>query len=350
VSKIELEQFVKVQGQARKDYSTDVAINNDVDEDDKPFQRLSMWVTDPVSKEDIRFEWNKTDSALALTKEDNKCFIDSDDVIYYQKNWEVETYKNFLNDATLVPPNPELDDYNIRNNMAVPKNPNTYDEVYVNKQLVRTDYNIGLWQAQPMIDEVEKVFGKDRDWKQNRFNIIGTYTAHEDAPLRPPYTNEKTYSWYNVFIEMPDETLAEYNVPKVGYTYNGWHAIKYNVVSGKKQLKVVIQDDEFTSNYQKHPDTFIPRPPVPYYANKSHFFAKIFNEDGTEADEYDVFFVTTLDIMKEFCAEHGHPFPIPEERENDFIWIYGIVYDKNTLEVKQVKGYVRYPTDGNEWL
>ena len=149
---------------------------------------------------------------------------------------------------------------------------------------------------------------------------------------------------------MPDETLAEYNVPKVGYTYNGWHAIKYNVVSGKKQLKVVIQDDEFTSNYQKHPDTFIPRPPVPYYANKSHFFAKIFNEDGTEADEYDVFFVTTLDIMKEFCAEHGHQFPIPEERENDFIWIYGIVYDKNTLEVKQVKGYVRYPTDGNEWL
>ena len=45
--------------------------------------------------------------------------------------------------------------------------------------------------------------------------------------------------------------------------------------------------------------------------------------------------------MKEFCAEHGNQFPIPEEREDDFIWIYGIVYDKNTLEVKQVKGYVR---------
>ena len=29
MSKIELEQFVKVQGQTRKDYSTDVAINND---------------------------------------------------------------------------------------------------------------------------------------------------------------------------------------------------------------------------------------------------------------------------------------------------------------------------------
>ena len=42
MSKIELEQFVKIPGQARKDYSTDVAINNDVDEDDKPFQILYL--------------------------------------------------------------------------------------------------------------------------------------------------------------------------------------------------------------------------------------------------------------------------------------------------------------------
>ena len=149
---------------------------------------------------------------------------------------------------------------------------------------------------------------------------------------------------------MPEETLNAFNVPDVGYTYNGWHSIKYNTVSGKKQLKVVIQDDEYTSNYQKHPDTFIPRPPVPYYASKSHFFAKIFDEDGTEANEYDVFFVTTKEIMKEFCEEQNLQFPMPESREDDFVWIYGIVYDKNTLEVKQVKGYVRYPTDQNDWL
>ena len=50
------------------------------------------------------------------------------------------------------------------------KAPNTYDEVYVNKKLVRTDYNIGLHQAQPLIEEVEKVFGKDQDW--NKIDLI----------------------------------------------------------------------------------------------------------------------------------------------------------------------------------
>ena len=52
---------------------------------------------------------------MALSKENDKCYIDTDAVIYYQKNWEVETYKNFLNNSTLVPPDPELDDYNIKN-------------------------------------------------------------------------------------------------------------------------------------------------------------------------------------------------------------------------------------------
>jgi len=84
--------------------------------------------------------------------------------------------------------------------------------------------------------------------------------------------------------------------------------------------------------------------------NEAFFFTKIFNEDGTEADEYDVFFTTTKDIMKEFCKEKNLDFPVPESREDDFIWIYGLVYDKNTLEIKQVKGYVRYPTDEGEWI
>ena len=41
---------------------------------------------------------------------------------------------------------------------------------------------------------------------------------------------------------------------------------------------------------------------------------------------------------------------MPESREDDFVWIYGLVYNKNTLEIEQVKGYVRYPTEEGEWL
>ena len=45
--------------------------------------------------------------------------------------------------------------------------------------------------------------------------------------------------------------------------------------------------------------------------------------------------------MKKYCEENNLIFPIPEDEEDKYIWTYGIVYDKNTLDVKQVKGYIR---------
>ncbi len=329
-----------------------VGTSKDIDHEDVPFNRLTLNVVHPVSKEPIYMEYNKSDSKDVLIEKEDGTYAEEADIKYLKELWAATEYHNFLETSTLVSPSDGDLGVGVPSGTSVPKSTNTYDEVYVNKKLVRTDYNIGLHQAQPLIEEVEKVFGKDQDWKQNKFNILGTYTAHDDAPLRPPYTNVKTYSWYNVYSKPTQELLDEFKVKDVGYTYKIWHSIKYNTVSGKKQLKLVISDDEYTSNYQKHPDTFIPRPEVPIYSTKhdTFFFAKIFNEDGTEADEYDVFFTTTKDIMKEFCEKKRLTFPIPESREDDFIWIYGFVYDKNTLEIKQVKGYIRYPTEEGEWL
>ena len=332
--------------------TADVGTSADIDAEDKPFNKLTLNLTHPVTKENLYMEFNKEDSKDVLTEKEDGVYVKENNIEYLKNHWAATEYSFFLEQSTLVDAKEGDLGYGVEDPYAVPKTTNTYDEVYVNKKLVRTDYNIGLHQAKPLIDEIEKVFGKDQDWKGNRFNIIGTYTAHEDAPLRPPYTHEKTYSWYNVYNKPSDELLEQFKVPNVGYDYHVWHSIKYNVVTAKKQLKVVISNNEYTSDYQKHPDTFIPRPEVPIYSAKyrSFFFAKIFNEDGTEADEYDVFFVTTKDIMKEFCEKKGLAFPMPESREDDFVWIYGFVYDKNTLEIKQVKGYVRYPTDESEWL
>ena len=78
-------------------------------------------------------------------------------------------------------------------------------------------------------------------------------------------------------------------------------------------------------------------------------FAKIFDENGKEADQYDVF-VTTKEIMKEFCEKKRIRFSYTRKQRDDFVWIYGFVYDKKTLEITQVKGYLRYPTDQNDWL
>ena len=335
----------------QKSMTAEVGTNSDVDHEDKPFNKITLNLTHPVSKENVYMEYSKSDSQNVLIEKEDGAYVEEADVKNLKQSWEATEYSFFLENSTLRHAE-EGDLGEGVENFAVPKSTKTYDEVYVNKKLVRTDYNIGLHQAQPLIEEVEKVFGKDQEWKGNRFNIIGTYQEHDDAPLRPPYTNVKTYSWYNVYNLPSQELLDEFKVPDVGYEYHVWHSIKYNTVTGKKQLKLVIADNEYTSNYQKHPDTFIPRPEVPLYSAKyrSFFFAKIFNEDGTEADQYDVFFVTTKDIMKEFCKEKGLEFPMPETREDDFVWIYGLVYDKNTLEIKQVKGYVRYPTEEGEWL
>ena len=335
----------------QKSKTAEVGTNSDIDHEDKLFNKLTLNLIHPVSKENVYMEYSKLDSKDVLVEKEDGAYVEEADVKYLKESWEATEYSFFLENSTLRHAE-EGDLGEGVENFAVPKSTKTYDEVYVNKKLVRTDYNIGLHQAQPLIEEVEKVFGKDQEWKGNRFNIIGTYQEHDDAPLRPPYTNVKTYSWYNVYNLPSQELLDEFKVPDVGYEYHVWHSIKYNTVTGKKQLKLVIADNEYTSNYQKHPDTFIPRPEVPLYSAKyrSFFFAKIFNEDGTEADQYDVFFVTTKDIMKEFCKEKGLEFPMPETREDDFVWIYGLVYDKNTLEIKQVKGYVRYPTEEGEWL
>tara|TARA_B100001094_G_C18133637_1_gene773726 strand:- start:56 stop:1081 length:1026 start_codon:yes stop_codon:yes gene_type:complete len=341
MSKIKLSEF----DASSSDENTEV--KSDIDENNQPFQRLSVWSTHPITKQKIRWEWNKTDSSEIISYTDNEPYVEEDDIDYYQALFQANKYRSYLTDNTLIPATSED---NASLSPAVPKNPNTYDEVYVNKKLIRVDYNIGLHQADPLLAEIETVFGAEQDWDRNRFNIIGTYIEHDDAPLRPPYTDVKTYSWYDVFTEVPEDRLNTFKVSSVGYTYKTWHSIKYNTVSGKKQLKLVIADNDYTSNYQEHPDTFIPRPDVPVYADGTFFFAKIFNEDGTEADEYDVFFTTTTDIMKKFCAKKELSFPVPESREDDFIWIYGLVYDKNTLAIKQVKGYVRYAVNEGEWL
>ena len=333
----------------QKSKTAEVGTDSDIDHEDVPFNKLIINLTHPVHKEKVYMEYSKADSKNVLKEKENEVYIEENNIEYLKKHWEADEYSQFLHSSTLVPAKEGDLGENVNKNFPVPKTTGTYDEVYVNKKLVRTDYNIGLHQAKPLIEEVEKIFGKDQEWKGNRFNIIGTYTAHEEAPLRPPYTHEKTYSWYNVYNLPSQELLDEFKVPDVGYDYHVWHSIKYNTVTAKKQFKLVIKDTEHTSNYQKYPNTFIPRPEVPIYAPTTFFFAKIFNEDGTEANQYDVFFVTTKEIMKNFCKEKGLDFPMPETREDDFVWIYGLVYDKNTLEVKQVKGYVSYDKETSEW-
>ena len=208
----------------QKSKTAEVGTNSDIDHEDKLFNKLTLNLIHPVSKENVYMEYSKLDSKDVLVEKEDGAYVEEADVKYLKESWEATEYSFFLENSTLRHAE-EGDLGEGVENFAVPKSTKTYDEVYVNKKLVRTDYNIGLHQAQPLIEEVEKVFGKDQEWKGNRFNIIGTYQEHDDAPLRPQYTNVKTYSWYNVFTDVPTETLNAFKVPNVGYTYKEWNAI-----------------------------------------------------------------------------------------------------------------------------
>ena len=107
-----------------------------------------------------------------LTEKEDGVYVEENNIEYLKNHWAATEYSFFLEQSTLVDAKEGDLGYGVEDPYAVPKTTNTYDEVYVNKKLVRTDYNIGLHQAKPLIDEIEKVFGKDQDWKGNRFNII----------------------------------------------------------------------------------------------------------------------------------------------------------------------------------
>ena len=88
MSKVKLTKYTEEIG--------NIGINPDVDENDKPFNRISLWVQDPITKQNLRYEWNKTDSGIILTEESDDTYVETKDVEYYQKLWEANTYQEFL--------------------------------------------------------------------------------------------------------------------------------------------------------------------------------------------------------------------------------------------------------------
>ena len=185
-------------------------------------------------------------------------------------------------------------------------------------------------------------------YKRQPYNIIGKYV--DNHTIRPPYKSNNTVTVYHMYYKKSwfQELLTEYKCPNYDYKYCFWFGFKYDLDSGERYFKVVIRDNDMTSNYQTNPDSFIPRPQLPHC--NEPYFAKIYSQDGTEADEYDVFFSTTPEIMKAYCEEKGIKYPIPEDKETDWIWTYGLVYDKKTLEIKQVKGYIKKAQDASDWV
>ena len=319
-------------------------ITPDIDENNTSFNRLTFSVKHPATAKMHYWELNKSDSDSLLIKKEDGIYTDTKDVNYLKDNWSAEEYESRLRQAWRDAEKEDIPKQWWEKVQIIPRYTAMWDDVYVDKQKVKVDYSVGctgapLNKLNNLISLVRAKFPNDSGFKSHPNNIIGMYLP--DHSIRPPYKSNNTITVYHMYYEIDifNQLLKDYKVPDHGYEYRFWYGLKYDLDSQVRYLKIVIGDDDKTSNYQKYPDSFIPRPQLPVCTTP--YFAKIYSPDGTEADEYDVFFSTTPEIMKKYCEENNLKFPIPEHREDEYIWTYGIVYDKSTLEVKQVKGYIK---------
>tara|TARA_B100001287_G_scaffold264684_1_gene256801 strand:+ start:2227 stop:3270 length:1044 start_codon:yes stop_codon:yes gene_type:complete len=329
-------------------------VSPDIDENNVPFNRLTFTVKHPINKGIQYWELNKNDSKSLLTEKEDGVYAKEEDIDYLRDKWAVEEFMQELSLAWRIAekgvdiPEEWWEEVNI-----IPKEEAMYDEVFVNKQIVKVDYSVGCTgklktEYEELKTKIKEKFPNEYDFFSNENNIIGKY--NDNHTIRPPYKSQNTITVYHMYYPKSwlQKLLKDYQCPNFDYQYKFWFGLKYDLDLGKRYLKIVISDNDVTSNYQKHPDSFIPRPQLPVCDQA--YFAKIYSEDGTEADEYDVFFSTTPEIMKAYCTKNELDFPIPESREDDYIWTYGLVYDKNTLKIKQVKGYVKVAQNISDWL
>lgn len=335
--------------------SKKTGITLDFDSETKlPFHRFCTYVTHPTSEEEWYMEFGKAESADLLIQKEDGLYVDEDAVEYLKNSWAIEEY----NKSLFMAWRQAVKDVDIPEEwwntvQVVPIHAAMWDDVYVNKKRVKIDYTLGCDgfekdEINRIVERLTEKFPNEHDFFSNPYNIIGKYLPNHT--IRPPYKSQKTITVYHMYYDKAwfQELLKEYKVPDYSYEYRFWVGLKYDLDSGERYLKLVFLDNERTNNLEKYPESYIPRPKLPECSHT--YFAKIYNPDGTEADEYDIFFTTTAPIMKKYCEENNLDFPIPEIRENEYIWVYGLVYDKNTLEIKQVKGYVKVAQNLENWV
>lgn len=201
------------------------------------------------------------------------------------------------------------------------------DNVYMNGELVRTDTNVMSNDSFYLIEELINSFPQYtiEDIQSNPNNIIGTYGNY-----RPPYNNNSISVYY--FEEPSSTILNSYGcINKYTGILRSWYGLKHDLVTKEISAKIVFAPEDyklFFNNFPTIEDT------------NNVFFACIHNLDGTVSDWVDMYVFKTNTQMKEYCQSIGKPFPLPDNI-NQQCWIYSIVFNKETGEINNVKGYIR---------
>ena len=209
---------------------------------------------------------------------------------------------------------------------------NFCDKVYMNGAVKRTDYSCDRPEALTEINRLVEAFPEYtvEQLTAEAQNVIGQYGAY-----RPPY-NDNSISFYD-FTTPSSETLAAYDCDAETYGDDllNWHGIKHDLTNLTKTAKFVFTQDH---------GTYLANAPSSLPPNRSIFFARIHNADGTVEPWVDVYIISTINYMREWCEEHSLTFPLPDD-VTDQPWCFSVVYNDDTGEMINVKAYIRHRYD-----
>lgn len=139
----------------------------------------------------------------------------------------------------------------------------------------------------------------------------------------------QTISWYD-YDAYPSEALqlafgTSYRKTKL----KNWYGMGFDSVTKDRLLKVVIKD------YSGE------KPELPF---GDCLYSVTHSQDGTVSDWVDAYVYATPKQIREFCADKGLAYSLPENthKECDVVWCWVFVFNKTTLEYGAVKGYARY--------
>jgi hypothetical protein len=200
---------------------------------------------------------------------------------------------------------------------------NIRDDVYVNQEVVRQDYNITADESAAIIDELKLEFPDYANWERTPENLVGRYTGY-----REPYLNP-SISFYDYGIT-PSETLQlAFNTSYAASNLRNWYGLKFDLTTKQVAFKAVVNTVEFDT-----PE--LPTGPL--------FYAITHNQNGSVGQWVDAYVYATPKRIRLFCETKGLAYPLPPTThlECAVVFCWGFVFHRDTLEYGPVKAYARY--------
>lgn len=197
------------------------------------------------------------------------------------------------------------------------------DDVYVGGGIVRQDYSLGTAEGAATLGELQTEFPNYADFDRNPLSIVGKYDGY-----REPYQNP-SISWYDFGLRPSEALQLSFGTSYPHSNLKEWYGLKFDLTTREVLLKIVVTDYEGD---------------MPDLPTGNTFYAITHFQDGTSSEWVDAYVQATPKRIREFCADKGLAYPLPENthKECDVVWCWGFVFNKDTLEYGAVKGYARY--------